>query len=175
MPNLGPGNDQHVNLTYTPTWLFTPNTSATANLRLYNEGRNPVYIGQAGMGINGGFPVMPGARPVELTNCITSMYAMSAVSQGAVLGTVGAAVAPGVTVITSATTAITGSLSTGGTIMIANTVNTANAEVVAIASFTTTSTSLTLSTTTQFPHATSDVFYACTPTYGQLRVTAGMV
>jgi hypothetical protein len=175
VPNLGAGVDQHVNLTFTPTWIFTPNPSAVTNLRLSNEGLNTVYVGQAGMGINGGFPVPPRSKPIEVMGCITTMYAMSAVSQGAVLGTVGAAVAPGGTVITSATTAITGSLTTGGTIMIANTVNTANAEVVAISSFGLASTSLTLSTIMQFPHATSDVFYACTPTYGQLRVTPGVI
>lgn len=174
MPNLGAGNDQHVNLTYTPTWIFTPNTSAANNLRLNNEGLNTVYIGQAGMGINGGFPIAPKSRPVEIPGNMT-MYAMSAVSQGAVLGTVGAAIAPGGTVITSATTAITGSLSTGATIMIANTVNTSNAEVVAISSFGLASTSLTVATAFQFPHAASDVIYACTPTFGQLRVTAGVV
>jgi hypothetical protein len=174
MPYLGPGVDQHVNLTYTPTWIFTPNTSATTNLRLSNEGLNTVYVGQQGMGINGGFPITPRSRPVELIGNV-AMYAMSAVSQGPVIGTVGAAVAPGVTVITCAVTATTGSLFTGGTIMIANTVNTANAEVVAISTFGLASTSLTLATTLQYPHATSDVIYTCTPTFGQLRVTAGVV
>jgi hypothetical protein len=174
MPNLGAGNDQHVNLTFTPTWIFTPNNSASTNLRLYNEGRNVVYIGQTGMGINGGFPIMPGARPVEVSGCITTMYAMSAVSPGAIIGTVGSAVGPGGTVITSATTAITASLATGGTIYIANTVNTANAEVLALSSFGTTA-SLTVASTLQFPHTTSDVIYACAATYGQLRVTPGVI
>jgi hypothetical protein len=40
MPTLPPGSPNNVNLTYTPTWLFTPSTSATNMVRLWNNGRN---------------------------------------------------------------------------------------------------------------------------------------
>ena len=32
MPTLPPGTANNVNLSFTPTWLFTPSTSATNNV-----------------------------------------------------------------------------------------------------------------------------------------------
>ena len=71
MPTLPPGTPNYVNLTYTPTWLFTPNTSAANNVRLQNFGQNIVYVGQADVTVNTGLPLLPGSKPVELTNVTT--------------------------------------------------------------------------------------------------------
>ena len=62
MPTLPPGSPNKVNLTYTPTWLFTPYTSAANNVRLYNNGQNTVYVGQADVTVNTGLPILPGQQ-----------------------------------------------------------------------------------------------------------------
>lgn len=171
--NLGPGVPNNVNLSFTPTWLFTPNSSAASNVRLVNNGRNTVYVGQANVTTGTGFPIPPGSRPVELTSILTPLYAISAVQIGAVLGTITTTATAGTTVLQMSTIAST-ALTVGQALIIQSTAFTSNLEVVSVASTTSTA-NFTLSTAAVFAHDTTNLVYACTPSYGQLAVFAGTI
>jgi hypothetical protein len=174
MPNLGPGVPNNTNLTFTPTWLFTPSSSGINNLRLYNNGRNTVYVGQAEVTVNTGLPILPGGKPVELTNVQNSLYAISAYQVGTLLGTVQTAATAGTTTITFSSTVPVATLGVGGVFMIGSTSSTSNQEALSVASTTATSV-LTTSTATAFAHGVTDVVYAITPSYGQLSVIGGVL
>src|SRR5208282_4695405 len=73
--NLGAGVPQHVNLTYTPTWLFTPVSSIANNVRLYNEGQNTVYVGQADVTTLTGLPISSGTQGALLGTVTTASTA----------------------------------------------------------------------------------------------------
>jgi hypothetical protein len=177
MPNLPPGGSQHVNLTFTPTWLFTPVGSIQNNVRIYNEGQNPVYVGQADVTALTGLPVMPGSRPLELTNVTTSLYAVSAVSKGAVMGTVNTAATAGtnVIIITGGTFITTNQASTNQTVILANLTNTQNTEVVQLSAFGTTPATFTVTTNFAYAHGLADAMYVANATYGQVKVDAGQI
>src|SRR5580698_5979087 len=104
MPNLGPGNDQHVNTSPTPTWVFTPTPNAPSSVRFYNEGSNVVYVGQSGVTPFNGLPILPGNRPVEFQNVLATLYACSNASAGTVSATVSAALTAGTNSFTVAST-----------------------------------------------------------------------
>jgi len=171
---LPPGTPNDVNLSFTPTWLFTPSTNATNNVRLWNNGQNVVYVGQADVTVNTGLPITPGGRPVELVNVLTSLYAISAVAVGSLLGTVQTAATAGTTTLTWTSSTPTTSLPVGSAFILGSTVNTSNQEVLVVATSAST-TSNTTTNVTVFEHDTTNVVYAATPTYGQIRVSAGVI
>jgi hypothetical protein len=173
MPNLGSGGTQHVNLTYTPTWIYTPNASAVSNIELINEGRNIVYVGQADVTVNTGLPIPPNSGPVKLTNVLTPLYAISAVNVGAVAGTAAVTQTAATTSFTLPTAAVT-ALPVGTVFQYGSTSSTSNQEMLIVAS----SVSTTVITTTNasvFPHVTGDQLFIVTPSYGQIRVNAGVL
>lgn len=172
--NLGPGVPNNVNLTYTPTWLFTPSTYATSNVRIVNNGRNIAYLGQANVTFQTGMPILPGSRPLDLTNVLSSLYAVSSVQQGTLLGTVQTALTAGTTTFTFSSTVPSANLPVGTQFIIGSTTSTANQEVLSVAGSTST-TVLTTTTAAAFAHDTTNVVYGCTPTYGQLSVFGGVV
>ena len=171
-PNLPPGGPQHVNLTFTPTWLFTPVGTLANNVRITNEGQNTVYVGQANVTALTGLPVLPNSRPLELTNVTSSLYAISAVSKGAAMGTINTAVTAGtnVVIITGGTFITTNQATTGQTVILANVTNLADTEVLSLSTFGTTPATFTTGTNFQFAHGTSDLMYTAAATYGQVRV-----
>lgn len=172
--NLGPGTPNNVNLTYTSTWLFTPSTYATSNIRIVNNGRNIAYVGQSNVTFQTGMPIFPGSKPVELTNVLTSLYAVSAVQQGILLGTVGTATTAGTTSLTFSSTVPSANLPVGTQFIVGSTVNSSNQEVANVATSVST-TAITTSIALQFAHDTTNVVYACTPSYGQLAIYGGVV
>lgn len=173
--NLGAGVPNNTNLSFTPTWLFTPSTYATNNVRLVNNGRNIVYVGQANVTTTTGLPILPGSRPIELTNVLTPLYGISAVQQGTLQGTVTVTSTAGTTTLTMSAAAVTSLSAVAGTaFIIGSTTNTANQEVLTVASSTGT-TVLTTNQPAQFAHDTTNVVYSCTPSYGQLSVFAGVI
>jgi hypothetical protein len=175
VPNFGAGVDQHVNPAVTPTWIFTPNTTAgvASTLRLYNEGRYPVYIGTSGLDQPGGIAIPPSSKAVNLQNVTQTLYAVSGVVIGAVAGTMSASpVTAGSTAITLATTAPT-SLAAGTTIIVGSTAGTGwEAQVV---NSTTASSQLTFANPLVNDHTSSSPVYLATAQPGQLRVTAGVI
>ena len=178
MPTFPPGTPQHVNLTFTPTWLFTPVGTIPNNVRIYNEGQNIVYVGQADVTVNTGLPLLPGGHPLKLTNVTTSLYAISALQVGSVLGTLSSATTANTNVLILAGgtfTTVSKTPSTGSTIVVQNPYNTAGSEAVSITAFGTTPATFTVATNMQFAHDTTNVAYFATPTYGQVSVTAGQL
>ena len=174
--NLPPGGPLHANLTALPTWLFTPVGSLPGNVRIYNEGRNIVYIGQANVTVNTGMPLPPGGKPLELVNVSSSLYAVSTLTVGSAVGTVTTTTTAGTNVFTiTGGTFITAGLSTGATLVLQNPYNTAGSEAVVLSAFGTTPATFTATTNLQFAHDTTNLLYACTPTYGQVRVDASPV
>jgi hypothetical protein len=177
MPNLGAGVDQHVNLTYTPTWLFTPTTGVINTVRIYNEGSNTIYVGGKSVTQNTGIPVPPGNKPLEWANATSALYAVSAVNVGAVMNTVGGSllltnvISVGASSVTT-TAAVTNTLIPGTIFGIGNISTGSNLEFTTVA----TSVSTTVMTATvAFSHVQGEGIYPVTPTYGQVRVTAGVV
>ena len=173
MPTLPPGSPNYVDLTYTPTWLFTPSTSAANNVLLHNFGSNTVYIGQADVTFQTGLPIPPKSKPVKLAGVTSSLYAVSAVSQGSLLGTISSSATAATTTLTMSTAAVN-ALPVGTQFIIGSSASTSNQEVLNVAGSTSTSV-LTTSTATAFAHDTTNVVYACAPTYGQISVRGGVV
>lgn len=173
MPNLGAGVDQHVNPGVTPTWIFTPTPSVTATVRLYNEGRYPVYIGTSGLNQADAVAIPAGCRPLEMANVTQTLYACSGVSITTQAATMSASpVTAGSTAITLTTTVPT-SLAAGTTIVVGNTAGTGwEAQVV---NSTTASSQLTFANALVNDHTSSSPVYLATAQLGQLRVTAGVV
>jgi predicted RecA/RadA family phage recombinase len=173
MPNFGPGIPNNVNLSYTPTWLFTPSNSATNNVRLANIGRNTVYVGQADVTVNTGMPLLPGGKPVEITNVLNSLYAISAYQVGALIGTITTAATAGSTTQIFASGAVA-QLPVGTQFMIGSTIYTSNQEVLNVSASIGTTTVGT-SSAAQFAHGTVDNIYLVTPSYGQISVIGGVL
>lgn len=171
--NLGPGVDQHVNLSFTPTWLFTPTAGLANTVRLYNEGRNTVYVGQADVTVNTGMPLIPGVKPVELSGIGSSLYAISAITVGAVAGTAAVTTTAASTTFILPAAAVT-ALPVGTAFVYGSTSSTSNQEVLVVATSASTTT-ITTTLASVFPHVSGDQLFLATPTYGQLRVTAGVV
>ena len=175
MPTLPPGSPNWVDLTYTPTWLFTPVTSNPNTVILHNFGRNTIYVGQANVTATTGFPIPPGSKPVKLTNVLNSLYAVSAFSTGVVAGTVGT-IATNTAASTTVTLPAAGvtALSVGTSFVFGNTASTANYEVLTVATSASTTT-VTVTTPLVFSHPAGDQAYFATPTYGQVSVRAGVL
>jgi hypothetical protein len=171
--NLGPGVDQHVNLSFTPTWVFSPTTGLANTLRLYNEGRNTVYVGQADVTVSTGLPLAPGCKPLLLTNIQSPIYAVSAVTTGAVAGTIAVTQTAGTTSFTFPSAAVT-ALPVGTAFVLGSTSSTSNQEVLVVATSASTTT-ITTTLASVFPHVSGDQAFLATPTYGQIRATAGVV
>jgi hypothetical protein len=182
MPNLGPGVDNHVNLTFTPTVIFVPTPGQSAVARIYNEGRTLVYIGGAEVGQGNGLPLPPGSKPLEIMNPTGNIYAVSAGVLGSIMNTVGTSalaaniISPLNAASTITTTATLGpTLGVAGTIIaIGNTVNSSNLEFCTVASSVGTT---VFTATVLYPHVSSasEGIYPVTATYGQVRVTGGVV
>lgn len=168
MPNLPPGTPNWVNLSYTPTWLYTPVSSYPNTVILHNFGRNTVYVGQANVTTGTGLPIPPNTEPIRLTNVLTPLYAISAVTQGALLGTVTTASTAGSTTQIFSTGAVA-ALPPGTQFIIGSTAFTSNLEVLNVATSVGTST-VSTSSAAAFAHGTTDVVYAAAPTYGQIAV-----
>ena len=169
MPNLGPGNDQHVNTNPIPTWVFTPTPNASSTVRFYNEGSNVVYVGQSNVTPYNGLPILPGNRPVEFQNVLATLYACSNVSPGTTSSTLTAvALSAGATSFTVGTTT---NFAVGTSLIVGNTGK--GQEVVTVAG--TTATAVTISTGLLYDHAASVTVSTAVVLPGQLRVTAGVV
>jgi len=173
VPSFPPGTDQSVNPAVTPTWVFTPNTSAAATVRIANTSRNTVWIGQSQVTQNNGLPVPPNSKPVELIGVTQTLYALSGVGNPAAAGTMSSsAVTVGTTAITLTTTVPT-SLAAGTTIIVGSTAGTGwEAQVV---NSTTASSQITFANPLVQDHVGSGVIYTATALPGQVRVTAGVV
>lgn len=173
VPNLPPGTPNTVNPAVTPTWAFTPNTSAAATVRIVNTGRNTVYIGQSQMTQNNSLPVPPGGRGVELIGVTQTLYALSGVTGLAAAGTMSSsAVTVGTTAITLTTTVPTG-LAAGTTIVVGTTTGTGwEAQVVAT---TTASSQITFTSALVQDHAGSGVIYTATALPAQVQFVAGVL
>lgn len=169
MPNLGPGVDQHVNAAAIPTWVFTPNPSAPTNLRLYNEGRYTVYIGQSAVTPSTGMPLAPG-KPFELFGVLQNIYACSPVVAGTAAATVGATAfqTAGSTSFTVASGGMP-NIPVGTTFLIGS----GTGQEALVVATSTSTTSITTTTPSLFEHGASDVIFSCTTNIAQLRVTAG--
>lgn len=170
MPYFGSGNDQHVNLTVTPNWVFTPTPSSPATVRFFNEGRNICYVGQAGVTPNTGFPVPPGCRPVELQNVTQTLYGCSGWTSGAALATTSTASTAGTTSMNFAAGGMA-NIPVGTTFL----VGTGTGQEALIVASSVSTTGITTTTAALFDHVTSTVANAATVAIGQLRVTAGVV
>ena len=170
--NLPPGTGNLVNPAVTPTWAFTPNTSATNTVRIANTGRNVVYVGGSQVTQNNGLPVLPGGRPVELP-VTASLYALSGVTGLAVAGTLSAsAVTVGSTSITLATTVPT-SLAAGTTFVVGSTAGSGwEANVVAS---TTASSVITFTSALVQDHVGASPVYTATAALGQVQIIAGVL
>lgn len=124
-PNFPPGTPNNVNPAVTPTWAFTPTPSVTGpSVRIWNPGRNTLYVGGSQMTQNNSLPIPAGNRPIDLQNCPFTLYALSGVTVGAQAATAAAgALTVGTTAITL-TAAVPSSLAAGTTIIVGTTVGT---------------------------------------------------
>jgi hypothetical protein len=168
MPNLGPGVDQHINLTPVGVQVFTPTPGAPATVRLSNEGSGgTVYIGGAGVSPASGFPLLPGNVPVKLQNVNVNLYACSGYSTTAAATTLTAPANAGATslAVTSGTGTVTGAYVLVGT--------GAGSELVQITAGGGTAT-LTV-TPLLYDHKTAGAAQAAIALPAQLRSTAGVV
>ena len=173
MATLPPGSPNWVNLSYTPTWLFTPVGTLPNTVILHNNGSNTVYVGQANVTTSTGLPIPPNSKPVKLTNVLTSLYAISAVSAGTLLGTVTSASTAGSTTQVFYSGAVT-ALPPGTQFLIGSTLYTSNQEVLNVAT-SVGSTTVSTSSPAAFAHGTADQVYAVTPPYGQISVRGGIL
>lgn len=170
--NLPPGTPNVVNPAVTPTWVFTPTTSAPATVRLSNTGRNPVYVGPAGVTQSGGLAIPPGGKTIELVGVLQTLYAVSPVAPVTLSATSStSAVTAGSTAI-SLTTAVPSGLSAGTYCVIGSTANT-GWEAQLIAS-TTASSQLTFANPLVNDHA-QDLVYTATFLPAQIVVAGGVV
>lgn len=174
MPNLGPGVDQSLSATVTPTLVFTPIPGQQSSIRLYNIGSsNPVYVGGAAVTQFNGIPVYPGNAPVEFQNMPTNIYVAAGLTRGAAAGTLSAAATTAGTTALTLTTAVPAGLAAGTFVMVGSTVNTSNTDVNVVAS-TTASSAITFVSPMLYDHAASTVVYAATLNGANMRVTAGL-
>ena len=167
--NLGAGVDQHVNPGVTATWVFTPTPSASATVRLYNEGSQPVYVGQVNVTPYNGLPLFPNNRPIELVNINQNVYACSGVAVTTTGNTIQSSTA-GTLVFTMGTTT---SFPAGTVMVVGSTLNTSSLETFTVSG--TTATAVTVSTAALYDHAAGTTVRTATAIPAQLRVTAGVV
>ena len=169
--NLPPGTPQSVNPAVTPTWIFTPNTSAVNVIRVSNTGPAPVYVGGLGCCQANGFPVPPGSRPLELQNVTATLYASSAISVGSSVSTLNAAYTAGTTSIVTASSVTTAA---GSVLVVGSTVNT-GWEPVVVSAISASGTTVTTSAGLLMDHGSGQIVYAATARPGQIQVAAGVV
>ena len=158
----------------TPTFVFTPNTSAASTVQFINIGRYPVYVGGSQVTQNNGLPIPPGTtKPVRLIGVTSNLYALSGVGNPVVAGTMSSsAVTVGTTAITLTATVPT-SLAAGTTIIVGSTAGTGwEAQVVAS---TTASSQITFANPLVQDHAGSGVIYTATALPAQVRVERGVL
>ena len=175
MPYIGQGVNPSLNPGVTPTFIFSPNGSATCNLRLSNSGNYPVYVGGANVSQFNGFPIPPGSRPVEIQNAgaIASGGALYAAAQVFASGpsvVTNSAVSGGVTSFTVTTTGLTANTLPFPVIL----GNSPGQEVVFCTALTG-NTVLTLSQKTTYDHATGCTVATAVGQYSVLNVTSGVV
>jgi hypothetical protein len=173
MPNLGAGNDQHVNVSALPTWVFTPTSKLANTLRLYNEGSQPVYIGSSSVTPYNGLQILPGNKPLELSTALQAVYACCGVVSGTAVVNTTAATSAGSTVL--ATSAPTTNFAAGTYVSLGATTATSPGGFEVLQVSGTTATNITVSTSTLYDHASGATVTVVTPTVAQLRVTAGVV
>jgi hypothetical protein len=163
----------NVNPAVTPTWVFTPNSSAASNVTFYNIGRNTVYVGGSQVTQNNGLPVRPGGKPLELTGVVNTLYALSPVTNLAVAATMSSsAVTVGTTAITL-TAAVPAGLAAGSVCVIGSTAGTGwEAQVV---NSTTASSQITFANPLVQDHVGSGVVYTASAQYGQVTVAPGVL
>lgn len=174
MPNFPPGTPSSVNPAVTPTWIFTPTPNVTGpSVRIYNPGRNTVYVGGSQLTQNNGLPIPPGNRPVELQNIPFTLYALSGVTIGTQAATAAAsALTVGTTAITLTATVPT-SLAAGTTIIVGTTVGTGwEAQVV---NSTTASSQITFANPLVQDHNVSAPIFLATPLAAQVIVSPGVL
>lgn len=162
------------NPSVTPTWVFTPNTSAAAVVQFVNIGQNPVYVGGSQVTQNNGLQIPAGTtKPVRLIGVTGQLYALSGVGNLAVAGTMSSsAVTVGTTAITMTATVPTG-LAAGAVCVIGSTVGTGwEAQVVAS---TTASSQITFANPLVQDHVGSGVIYTATALPAQVRVERGVL
>ncbi len=163
-----------VNPAVTPTWVFTPNSSAPSNVTFYNNGRNTVYVGGSQVTQNSGVPVRPGGKPLELTGVTGNLYALSSVTPGSAAGTMASsAVTVGTTAITL-TTAVPASLAAGTTIIVGYSTAGTGWEATVVNS-TTASSQITFANPLVQDHVGSGVIYTATAQYAQVTVVPGVL
>ena len=162
-----------VNPAVTPTWVFTPNSSAPSNVTFYNNGRNTVYVGGSQVTQNSGVPVRPGGKPLELTGVTATLYALSSVTNPVVAATMSSsAVTVGTTAITLATTVPT-ALAAGAVIIVGSTAGTGwEAQVV---NTTNASSQITFANPLVQDHVGSSVIYTATAQPAQVTVVPGVL
>jgi hypothetical protein len=173
MPTFPPGTDQSVNPTVTPTWIFTPASNVTNNLRLTNTGRYPVYVGASQLTQNNSLAIPAGSKPVEMNGVSQTLYALAGVGVPVVAATMSASgVTVGSTAITL-TAAVPSGLAAGTTIIVGSTAGSGwEAQIV---NSTTASSQITFANPLVQDHVGSGVIYTATMLPGQLRVTAGVL
>ena len=169
--SIPPGTPQSVNPAVTPTWIFTPNTSAANTIRVTNTGQFAVYVGGLGCCQANGFPVPPGSRPLELQNVTATLYASSRVSVGSSVSTTNAAYTAGTTTIVTADSVAT---SAGSVLVVGSTVNT-GWEPVVVSAISASGTTVTTSAGLLMDHGSGQPVYAATAQLGQISVAAGVV
>ena len=170
-PNLPAGTPNLVSPAVTPTWAFTPNTSATNTIQVANTGRYPVYVGGLGCCAANGFPVAPGSTPLRLQNVTTTVYASSSVAVGSSVSTLNAAYTAGTTSIVTASSIAT---SAGSVLVVGSTVNT-GWEPVVVSAISASGTTVTTSSGLLMDHGSGQPVYSATALLGQIQVTAGVV
>lgn len=162
------------NPSVTPTWVFTPNTSAASVVQFINIGQNPVYVGGSQVTQNNGLQIPAGTtKPVRLIGVTGQLYALSGVGNLAVAGTMSSsAVTVGTTAITMTATVPTG-LAAGAVCVIGSTAGTGwEAQVVAS---TTASSQITFANPLVQDHVGSGVIYTATALPAQVRVERGVL
>lgn len=173
MPNLGAGVDQHVNVSALPTWVFTPTSKIANTLRFYNEGSQPIYLGSSSVTPYNGFQILPGNKPLELSNVMQTVYVCSGVATGSLVVNSTSATTAGSTVI--GTSAPTTNFPSGTYISLGATTATSPGGFEVLQVTGTTATNVTVSTGTLYDHASGATLTVVTPNVAQLRVTAGVV
>jgi len=179
VPNYPPGTPNVVSPAVTPTWCFTPTPNvAGPSIRIYNPGRNTVYIGGPQMTQNNSLPIPPGNKPIELQNCPNTVYCLSGVTIGAQAATASASsLTVGTTAITLTTTVPT-SLAAGTTIVVGNTTGTGNIGLgweAQVVNSTTASSQITFANPLVQDHVASVPIFLATANGAQVIISAGVL
>ena len=177
-PNYPPGTPNNVNPAVTPTWAFTPTPSVTGpSVRIWNPGRNTLYVGGSQMTQNNSLPIPAGNKPIDLQNCPFTLYCLSGVTIGAQAATAAASsLTVGTTAITL-TAAVPASLAAGTTIVVGNTVGgtLGNGWEAQVVNSTTASSQITFANPLVQDHVASVPIFLATPLPAQGVFQAGVL